>query len=230
MLYATPPFCTMPARLFALAALLLAQPAAAQFRVPASGSAERTAILDALRPTIAGYAGTRGAFVFAVDAIRVAGDNAFVYATPQQGGATLPALVARCPQADHNVAALLRRSGGRWRVVDWGTCATDVFYENWPTLYGVAPALLGFEGGGPRPTRPMIVEAPAGSDRWLALRSEPSVERGSRLAQIPHGARVDVIGCRNQSDTLDGRRGSWCRVRYNGRTGWAFDAYLRDVN
>ncbi|HLA63494.1 MAG TPA: SH3 domain-containing protein [Rhodothermales bacterium] len=210
-----------------LALLLAAAPVAAQFTVPAVGSPERTAILDALRPVVAGYANVRTPFVFAVDAIRVSGAHAFVLATPQQNGRTLPSLVARCPEADQVVAALFRRSGGRWSVVDWGTCATDVFYMGWPGLYDVSPALLGFEISEADMSWAARVVAPSGSDPWLALRSEPSVSRGSRLARMPHDAEVTVLACLPDQETVGGRQGSWCRVRYGNQTGWAFDAYLR---
>lgn len=214
-----------------LAALLFAAaPVAAQFTVPAVGSPVRTAILDALRPVVAGYAGVRTPFVFAVNAIRVSGSSAFVLATPTQNGQTLPSLVARCPEADQVVAALLRRSGGRWNVVDWGTCATDVFYLGWPDLYDVPRSLLGFEESEGDLSWDARVVAPSGSDPWLALRSEPSVSRGSRLARMPHDAAVTVLACLPDQETLGGRQGSWCRVRFGNQTGWAFDAYLRAPN
>ena len=64
------------------------------------------------------------------------------------------------------------------------------------------------------------------SDGFLALRSEPNHERGERLAKIPHGASIQVIGCQDYSTTIAGRRGRWCRVNYGGQHGWAFDAWL----
>lgn len=63
-------------------------------------------------------------------------------------------------------------------------------------------------------------------DGFLALRSEPNHERGERLAKIPHGASIQIIGCQDYATTIAGRRGRWCRVNYGGQYGWAFDAWL----
>ena len=63
-------------------------------------------------------------------------------------------------------------------------------------------------------------------DGYLALRSDPSNQSGSRVAQIPHGAAVDVGPCDGPSETIDGQSGRWCRARYDGQSGYVFDAFL----
>ncbi|QQS33814.1 MAG: SH3 domain-containing protein [Acidobacteriota bacterium] len=63
-------------------------------------------------------------------------------------------------------------------------------------------------------------------DGFLALRSDPSADVGYRILQIPHGAEVRVISCQDRSIRIGGRSGRWCRVRYDGTTGWAFDGWL----
>ncbi|MBS1794920.1 MAG: SH3 domain-containing protein [Acidobacteria bacterium] len=63
-------------------------------------------------------------------------------------------------------------------------------------------------------------------DGFLALRSEPSSSYGYRIAQMPHGADVDIIQCQNSTERVGGRAGRWCQVYYEGYTGWAFDAWL----
>lgn len=63
-------------------------------------------------------------------------------------------------------------------------------------------------------------------DGFLALRSDPSVNVGRRLLEIPSGATVEIEDCQNATQTIDGRRGRWCMVSYNNTTGWAFDAWL----
>ena len=63
------------------------------------------------------------------------------------------------------------------------------------------------------------------NDGFLALRTAPNSETGNRIAKIPHGATVTVLGCPKPSNTgkIPGR---WCQVIYGGQTGWAFDAFL----
>ena len=63
-------------------------------------------------------------------------------------------------------------------------------------------------------------------DGFLALRSDPSLNVGYRILQIPHGASVRVLSCQGVSQNLGGRSGRWCRVSYAGNTGWAFDGWL----
>ncbi len=63
------------------------------------------------------------------------------------------------------------------------------------------------------------------SDGFLALRAAPNSETGERLAKIPHGASVTVLGC-PKSSNVGKIPGRWCQVIYNGQTGWAFDAFL----
>lgn len=63
------------------------------------------------------------------------------------------------------------------------------------------------------------VHAP--SDRFLALRSDPTIRRGKRLLKIPHGVRLILDECIAHS--VDGR---WCRTTFEGKTGWVFDRYL----
>ena len=63
-------------------------------------------------------------------------------------------------------------------------------------------------------------------DGFLALRDEPDVETGERLAKIPHGAVISLENCEKQRTTVSGRTGRWCMVTYQGETGWVFDAWL----
>ncbi len=63
-------------------------------------------------------------------------------------------------------------------------------------------------------------------DGFLALRSEPSSDYGERLAQIPHGAKINVVSCDSNKITIGSRSGSWCLVEWSGHAGWVFDAWL----
>ena len=62
-------------------------------------------------------------------------------------------------------------------------------------------------------------------DGFLALRSEPNSETGTRLAKIPHGATITVLGC-PKSSNIGKMSGRWCQVIYNNQAGWAFDAFM----
>lgn len=63
------------------------------------------------------------------------------------------------------------------------------------------------------------------NDGFLALRSEPNSETGYRIAKIPHGASLTVLGCPKASN-IGKMPGRWCQVDYNGQSGWAFDAFI----
>lgn len=63
-------------------------------------------------------------------------------------------------------------------------------------------------------------------DGFLALRSDPNSETGYRIVQIPHGATVRILGCQGFTQNVGGRTGRWCRIDYDGYTGWAFDGWL----
>ncbi|QQS40148.1 MAG: SH3 domain-containing protein [Acidobacteriota bacterium] len=65
-------------------------------------------------------------------------------------------------------------------------------------------------------------------DGFLALRDRPSASAGNRLAKIPHGDIVVMEGCQSNTQTIGGRTGRWCRVRWEGKTGWVFDVWLTD--
>ena len=64
------------------------------------------------------------------------------------------------------------------------------------------------------------------NDGFLALRSEPDSEHGDRVAKIPDGAEIEILRCAASSVTIAGRSGRWCYVRFDGQTGWVFDAWL----
>ncbi len=72
-------------------------------------------------------------------------------------------------------------------------------------------------------TRTVWANSPG--DGFLALRSAPSVAQGQRLLQIPHGDPLDLGACLPRT-TVAGASGSWCRARYGGTEGWAFDAFV----
>lgn len=120
----------------ALAAITATTPAAAQSgpvnatAAPAAGSAQRRAILDALRPAIERRLGPDVEFV--VRQIRVAGGWAFVMADPQRrGGRPIDGRRYFGEDFDNmdglTVTAILRFQRG-WTLVDQAIGATDAWY------------------------------------------------------------------------------------------------------
>jgi hypothetical protein len=73
----------------------------------------------------------------------------------------------------------------------------------------------------PRTTGGQRATVNSPGDGFLALRSEPSVRSGSRLARIPHKTVIELSGC-----TPDPAGGNWCRTRYGGQSGWVLDLYV----
>lgn len=126
-----------------LVAVLCAASAPAQepARTPAAGSAERKAILDALRVPVERE--LKRKVVFKVDSLKAQGGWAFMRGVPQQpGGKPMDYRGTPYEEAiregifDDWVCALLRRERGRWRVVTHNIGATDVVYANWPDQHG----------------------------------------------------------------------------------------------
>ena len=94
-------------------------------------SSERKAVLDALRPAVQAKLGPNVEFV--VQVLRVEGGWAFVMAEPQRrGGRPIDGSLIFGEDFGNmdglRVDAVLKKQGGRWRVVDHAIGATDVWY------------------------------------------------------------------------------------------------------
>lgn len=133
-----------------IAATLFSGVAVAQsFREPAKGSAERAAILEALRPAV--EAEMRGPVEFVISVMRASPNWAFVQADPQRpgGGAIDPESTGFAGDTDFmdglTVYALLAFQSGRWNLVDHFVGPTDVAYSHWPERFGVPAAIVGLE-------------------------------------------------------------------------------------
>jgi|CXWL01.1.fsa_nt_gi hypothetical protein len=104
---------------------------------PARGTQQRTAILNAIRPSVEARFGGRVEFV--VNCLQVNNGWALANVDPQRPGgrAINPSTV---PDWEHRdgltVTAVLRFRNGRWHLVDSAIGATDVWYE------GIAPRPL----------------------------------------------------------------------------------------
>ena len=97
----------------------------------APSSAERKAVLDALRPAVEAKVGPNVEFVVAL--LRVEEGWAFIIADPQRKGGK-PIDGWRIFGDDFGnmdglrVDAVLKLERGRWRVIDYAIGATDVWY------------------------------------------------------------------------------------------------------
>lgn len=129
-----------PSRRAALAGLLtLALPLPA-FAAQPQG-ALRKALLDAARIPCERDVGAKVKFV--VEALNVSGDWAFLYArmvSPSGGPVDFRrgplAEAAAEGMASDSFAALLKKDGGGWRVVEHATAPTDVAWEPWGQQHG----------------------------------------------------------------------------------------------
>ena len=114
---------------------------------PAKGSAERKAIFDALRVPVERE--LKQKIVFASDHFLVQGSWAFVSGTPQNAnGGRLDYRNTKYWDAidsgafDNNFFALLRRTGGKWRVTTYAIGCTDVCYLDWWSKYKAPKAIF----------------------------------------------------------------------------------------
>ena len=113
------------------AMLLLGLAASAAAVEPPPGSPLRKVVLDALRPAIEKQLG--GPVEFKVTLIRVERGWAFVIVDPQRpGGRPIDGYRIFGEHFDNmdglRAEAVLRLRDGKWRVVDHGIGATDVWY------------------------------------------------------------------------------------------------------
>lgn len=129
-----------------LVILLLSASVFAQTRTPAPGSAERKAIMDALRAPVEKELNKK--VVFKVDHLKVLDGWAFMRGVPQQpGGRKMDYRNSPYQEAisdgafDDWICALLRKEGAKWRVVKYVIGATDVAYIGWDEEYG-APSTI----------------------------------------------------------------------------------------
>ncbi|ODR97433.1 hypothetical protein AUC69_12555 [Methyloceanibacter superfactus] len=114
---------------------------------PVPGSAERKAIMDALREPV--MAELKQRVIFVVKQLKVCGNWAFIEADPKQpGGRPVDWNIGAYADAVADdmcggyVHALLVKSDGRWRVREQVICATDVPWVDWAQQFGAPTALF----------------------------------------------------------------------------------------
>lgn len=112
---------------------------------PDKGSAERTVILAALRVPVEKDLKQKIAFV--TDNFKVQGNWAFVSGEPTTPSGGKPSLrgtkFADYEDAfDDNFFGLLKKTGGKWKVVTHALGCTDVCYLDWPTRFKAPKAIF----------------------------------------------------------------------------------------
>jgi hypothetical protein len=114
---------------------------------PEKGSAERAAILNALRVPVERE--LKQKIQFAVTNFKVQGNWAFLDGAPQNLSGDSPnyenTVYGEAIEAgmfDNNFFALLRKSNGKWRVVKYQIGCTDVCALDWATQYKAPKAVF----------------------------------------------------------------------------------------
>ncbi|HEX2639473.1 MAG TPA: hypothetical protein VHL50_02830 [Pyrinomonadaceae bacterium] len=132
--------------LFLLAVSILAINAQ-KVHTPEKGSAERKAILDALRAPVERE--LKQPVVFAADHFNVQGNWAFIDGRSQTPDGKEPnfritkyADAIKYGAFDNNFFGLAKRTGSTWKVVTWAIGCTDVCYVDWWRRYRAPKAIF----------------------------------------------------------------------------------------
>lgn len=114
---------------------------------PAKNSVERTAILNALRVPVEKE--LKQKIQFSIKNFKVSGNWAFLGGEPQNASGGKPNYKNTIHQEainegmfDNNFFALLRKTGGKWRVVTYAIGCTDVCYATWWKQYKAPKAIF----------------------------------------------------------------------------------------
>jgi len=114
---------------------------------PEKGSAERTAILNALRVPV--EKALKQKVQFSVQTIKVRGNWAFINGEPQNSSGENPDYSKTEFQEaidegmfDNNFQALLKKTGGKWKVVTYAIGCTDVCWLGWDEQFKAPKAIF----------------------------------------------------------------------------------------
>jgi hypothetical protein len=117
---------------------------------PEKGSAERKAIMDALRLPVEKK--LNQPVIFKIDHLKVQNGWAFLTATPQKPDGSNPDYRGTAYQEaieagafDNGVVALLHNVNGKWKVINYVIGATDVPYVDWDKTYHAPRAIFPFD-------------------------------------------------------------------------------------
>jgi hypothetical protein len=137
----------IPAILVLLFGALLGDVSAQAVRTPEPNSPERKAILEALRVPV--ERDLKQKIVFVVDQFNISGNWAWVSGRPTQPDGSRPDLSKTAWNGDEdlfddNFFGLLKKTGGKWRVVKHALGCTDVCYLDWPAKYKAPKRIFPF--------------------------------------------------------------------------------------
>ena len=114
---------------------------------PEKGSAERTAILNALRVPVEKE--LKQKIQFSTETFKVQGNWAFINGAPQSANGGEPdyaktkyASAIEDGVFDNNFQALLKKTGGKWKVVTFAIGCTDVCWIGWDKDYKAPKAVF----------------------------------------------------------------------------------------
>ena len=130
------------------AMLILAGSALAQgVYTPEKGSPERKAILEALRIPVEKE--LKQQVIFVANDFKVLGNWAFIGGDPQSADGGQPNYRGTPYQEakdadmfDNNFFALLKKTGGKWKVIHYAIGCTDVCYADWWSRYKAPKAIF----------------------------------------------------------------------------------------
>ena len=136
-----------PAALMIVVLLISAAAFGQAVYTPEKGSSERKAILDALRIPVERE--LKQKVVFNAENFNVSGTWAFLSGDPQSplGGppdyrGTQYQDAKDAGMFDNNFFALLRKTGGKWKVIRYAIGCTDVCYADWWQRYKAPKAVF----------------------------------------------------------------------------------------
>lgn len=114
---------------------------------PEKGSPERKAILDALRVPV--ERDLKQGIVFVTDNFKIKGNWAFVSGRPTTPSGDRPNLKGTKfagyeDMFDDNFFGLLKKTGGKWKVVTHALGCTDVCYADWWRRYRAPKAIFSY--------------------------------------------------------------------------------------
>lgn len=114
---------------------------------PEKGSAERTAILNALRVPVEKE--LKQKIVFNIENFNVQGNWAFISGDPQDVNGNKPNYkntpyqeAIEADMFDNNFFALLKKTGAKWKVITHAIGCTDVCYATWWKDYKAPKAIF----------------------------------------------------------------------------------------
>lgn len=133
--------------LFLIVAFFVSNSAAQKVYTPAKGAAERTAIFSALRVPV--EKNLKQKIQFSAQTFNVQGNWAFIFGDLQNPSGGKPNYKGTEYQKaidegmfDSNFQALLKKSGGKWKVVTYLIGCTDVCWIPWAAEFKAPKAIF----------------------------------------------------------------------------------------